>query len=147
MRLFPRAQTHCRGQIATGTVAADSDASRPQLVAMPEEAGVIVRGKPLPASLPYDPAQLDGIAGPRSEPFVAAPDASGARMPFAVAWASMADGGDPVVVRAAGVNSELVRGDLDNTALYRIMHATLFGAWPEQRAVHRPANPVNRPAK
>ena len=126
-------------------VAADSDASRPQLVAMPEAAGVIVRGKPLPASVPDDPAPLDGVAGPGSEPFVAAPDASGVRLPFAVAWASMADGGDPVVVRAAGVNSELVRGDLDNTALYRIMHATLFGAWPEHRAANLPANPVNRP--
>lgn len=118
-------------------VAADSDASRPQLVAMPEANGVIVRGKPLPAALPGSLVQLDGVAGPGSEPFVSAPDVHGVRFPFAVAWASMEDGGDPVVVRAAGTNSEFVRGDLDNTALYRIMHATLFGAWPEQRAAAR----------
>ena len=42
-------------------------------------------------------------------------------------------------MRAAGVNSEFARGDLDNTELYRIMHATLFGVWPEQRAAERSA--------
>jgi alkaline phosphatase len=120
-------------------VAADSDASRPQLIAMPESNGVIVRGKPLPAALPGDPAPIDGVGGPRTEPFVSAPDATGARFPFAVAWASRQDGGDPVVVRAAGVNSEFACGNLDNTALYRIMHATLFGMWPEQRAATRDA--------
>ncbi len=118
-------------------VAADSDASRPQLIAMPESNGVIVRGKPLPALLPGDGAPIDGIGGPGSEPFVSAPDATGARFPFAVAWASHQDGGDPVVVRAAGLNSEHARGNLDNTALYRIMHATLFGMWPEERASAR----------
>jgi alkaline phosphatase len=120
-------------------VAADSDASRPQLIAMPESNGVIVRGKPLPATLPGDPARLDGVGGPLTEPFMSAPDARGVRFPFAVAWASLEDGGDPVVVRAAGVNSEFARGDLDNTELYRIMHATLFGVWPEQRAAERSA--------
>lgn len=120
-------------------VAADSDASRPQLIAMPESNGVIVRGKPLPATLPGDRAPIDGVTGPMGEPFVSAPDAKGVQFPFAVAWASRQDGGDPVVVRAAGVNSDLARGDLDNTSLYRIMHATLFGVWPEQRAATRPA--------
>lgn len=120
-------------------VAADSDASRPQLVAMPESSGVIVRGKPLPTNLPGDAAPLDGVGGPRTEPFVSAPDARGIQFPFAVAWASHQDGGDPVVVRAAGLNSEFARGDLDNTALYRVMHATLFGMWPEQRAAARSA--------
>lgn len=122
-------------------VAADSDAGRPQLIAAPESAGVIVRGRPLPAHLPHDPAPLDGVAGPQTEPFLSAPDATGARFPFAVAWASLEDGGDPVVVRAAGANSVFVRGDLDNTALYRIMHATLFGTWPEARAAKQPTAP------
>jgi hypothetical protein len=120
-------------------VAADSDASRPQLVAMPASVGIIVRGKPLPATLPGDHAPLDGVNGSLSEPFLSAPDATGARFPFAVAWASHQDGGDPVVVRASGLNSEFARGDLDNTALYRVMHATLFGMWPEQRATARRA--------
>lgn len=115
-------------------VAADSDASRPQLVAMPESDGMIVRGKPLPPRLPSNAALLDGVGGQQTEPFLSAPDAMGVRFPFAVAWASKEDGGDPVVVRAAGANSELARGNLDNTDLYRIMHATLFGLWPEQRA-------------
>ena len=118
-------------------VAADSDASRPQVVSMPESDGVIVRGKPLPAILPGDGAGIDGVRGPASEPFVSAPDARGVAHAFAVAWASHQDGGDPVVVRAAGLNSGLVRGTLDNTELYRIMHATLFGMWPEERAATR----------
>lgn len=120
-------------------VAADSDASRPQLVAMPEPDGVIVRGKPLPATLPNDGAALDGIDGSGTVPFLAAPDRNGMQLPFAVAWASHQDGGDPILVRAAGQGSELVRGNLDNTDLYRIMYAALFGATPESRARERAA--------
>jgi alkaline phosphatase len=111
-------------------VAADSDASRPQVVAMPESDGVIVRDKPLPATLPGDGAALDGVDGAGTVPFLAAADRNGVRLPFAVAWASHQDGGDPVIVRAAGPASELVRGNLDNTDLYRIMYAALFGREP-----------------
>lgn len=111
-------------------VAADSDASRPQVVAMPESGGVIVRDKPLPATLPGDGAALDGVDGAGTVPFLAAADRNGVRLPFAVAWASHQDGGDPVIVRAAGPASELVRGNLDNTDLYRIMYVALFGREP-----------------
>lgn len=113
-------------------VAADSCAASPQLVAMPESDGVIVRGKPLPAALSGDTTPLDGVRGPLSEPFVSAPDAAGRTHPFAVAWATMSDGGDPVVVRAAGPGSELLRGTVDNTAIYRAIFTTLFGKAPEQ---------------
>ena len=109
-------------------VAADSSASGPQMIAMPESLGVIVRGKPLPATLPGDSAPLDGVRGRESEPFLSAPDARGVRHPFAIAWGSREDGGEPVVVRAAGPNSAMLSGTVDNTAVYRAMHATLFGA-------------------
>ncbi|MFZ9880726.1 MAG: alkaline phosphatase [Phycisphaerales bacterium] len=112
-------------------VAADSDAGRPQLLALPEKLGVIVRDRPLPAQLPGDPAPIDGIRGPLSPPFLSAPDRHGARFPFAVAWASLEDGGDPVVVRAEGPGSELVRGSIDSTAVYRVLFEALFGSTPE----------------
>jgi alkaline phosphatase len=120
-------------------VAADSDASRPQIVAMPESDGVIVRGKPLPATLPDDGAALDGVDGAGTVPFLAAPDANGVRLPFAVAWASHQDGGEPILVRAAGPGSELVRGNLDNTDIYRIMYTALFGVTPDAARAARTA--------
>ena len=111
-------------------VAADSSASGAQLVAVPEKDGAIVAGKPLPTTLPGDPAPLDGIDGRNTVPFVAKPDRSGRAMPFAVAWASLEDAGDPVVIRAAGPNSALLRGTVDNTGIYRAIRATLFGSSP-----------------
>jgi hypothetical protein len=89
-----------------------------------------VAGKPLPTTLPGDPAPLDGIDGRNTVPFVAKPDRSGRAMPFAVAWASLEDAGDPVVIRAAGPNSALLRGTIDNTGIYRAIRATLFGSSP-----------------
>lgn len=112
-------------------VASDSCAASPQLVALPESAGVIVTGKPLPPTLPGDTAPLDGESGQGSPPFLAAPRKDGRRLPFAIAWATTEDGGDPVLVRAAGPGSELVRGDLDSTDIFRIMHAALFGTGPK----------------
>jgi hypothetical protein len=32
-----------------------------------------------------------------------------------------------VVAKAEGLNSELMKGKIDNTEIYRIMYATLFG--------------------
>ncbi|MFM7134291.1 MAG: alkaline phosphatase, partial [Planctomycetota bacterium] len=112
-------------------LASDSCAASPQMVALPESAGIIVTGRALPATLPGDPAALDGVRGARSEPFLSAPARDGTRLPFAVAWGSLEDGGDPVLVRAAGPGSELVRGDLDNTDIYRVLYTALFGRTPE----------------
>jgi len=109
-------------------VAADSSASGPHLVAAPEKEGTIVRNQPLPAMLPGDVALLDGTGGRGTAPFVSAPDAGGVRHPFAVAWGTSEDSGDPVVVRAAGPGSELLAGTVDNTTIYRALHAALFGA-------------------
>ena len=109
-------------------VAADSCAAAPQLVAQPEKDGVIVRGRPLPTTLPNDPAPLDGVGGRHTAPFEGAPDRAGIVLPFAVAWASFEDGGESVVVRAEGPNAARLAGTLDNTALYRVMRATLLGA-------------------
>jgi alkaline phosphatase len=118
-------------------VAADSSASGAQLVAMPEKEGVIVAGKPLPTTIPNDPAPLDGVDGRNTVPFLAKPDRTGRVLPFAVAWASFEDGGDPVVVRAVGPNSALLRGSIDNTAIYRAIYTTLFGRSPDRATPNR----------
>jgi hypothetical protein len=94
---------------------------------MPEKDGVIVRGKPLPAMLPNDPAPLDGVGGRGTVPFESAPDRAGTVFPFAIAWASFEDGGESVVVRAEGPNATDLSGTIDNTALYRVMRKTLLG--------------------
>lgn len=70
---------------------------------------------------------LDGRNGTGSHPFMAAPDAVGKRWPFGIAWSANVDTAGPVLVRGAGLNSELVRGHMDNTEIYKLMYLTLFG--------------------
>ena len=122
-------------------VAADSDASAPQLVAVVPSAGLIVAGRPLAETATRMGVSLDGVDGTGTVPFESAPDARGERHAFAVAWASDGDGGDPVVVRAAGPGSEEVQGLLDNTDLYRIMFRALFGMRPEDARAAATAAP------
>lgn len=112
-------------------VGSDSDASSPQLIAATVESGSILPGRPLAETAGSMKDLLDGDGGTGLEPFLSAPDAGGRRHAFAVAWASPYDGGDAVIVRAAGPGSEQVRGLLDNTDLYRIMFRALFGMQPE----------------
>jgi alkaline phosphatase len=83
-------------------------------------------GKPLPKTL-ENGSPLDGVNGTGSEPFLAAPNAQGVRLPFAISWAA---GGDLVgggVVRAAGPGAAKVRGTMDSTDVYAALHAALFG--------------------
>jgi alkaline phosphatase len=70
---------------------------------------------------------FDGIDGTGGRPFIAQPDRSGKRLPFAVAWASGWDVSGGVLVRAEGFNSHLVRGSMDNTDIALLMRRTLFG--------------------
>lgn len=70
---------------------------------------------------------LDGRDGTGSHPFMAAPDTAGKRWPFGIAWSTNTDTAGPVLVRGAGLNSELVRGHMDNTEIYRLVYLTLFG--------------------
>jgi len=72
-------------------------------------------------------APLDGQNGTGSRPFLSAPDNTGERFPFAVAWSSFADTYGSVVCKAEGLNAELMHGTIDNTDIYKIMYATLFG--------------------
>jgi alkaline phosphatase len=84
---------------------------------------------PLPERDP-DGARLEGANGPGSAPFIGKPDEAGRRHPFAVAWATRSDVTGGVIARASGKNSDLVRGSIDNTRVYRIVYETLFGRRP-----------------
>jgi alkaline phosphatase len=86
----------------------------------------IEQGVPLPARDP-DGAPLQGANGAGSAPFISKPDEAGRRHAFAVAWATRSDVAGGVVARAVGKNSDLVRGSIDNTRIYRIVYETLFG--------------------
>jgi alkaline phosphatase len=72
---------------------------------------------------------LDGVDGSETNPFVSMPDREGKRWPFAIAWASFDDNLGGIVAKAHGLNSRLLPLNVDNTDIYRIMYATLFGVW------------------
>jgi len=97
---------------------------------------------------------VDGIEGRGTAPFLAGPDAlldrrpfadrdsSGlnsygggsvpaSSLPFAVVWAAVPDLAGGILSRAQGLNAERLRREFferfDNTDVYRLMYATLFG--------------------
>ena len=106
--------------------AADSDAGGMKVVWVPHFLPDAAR--PLPATL-SNGAPLDGRDGTGSEPFWAAPDRFGTRFPFGIAWAALEDVEGGIVARAQGLNAELLPRNVDNTDIYRLMYATLFGSW------------------
>lgn len=71
---------------------------------------------------------LDGRQGKFGDVFMSAPDAQGVRHPFGIAWTGDDDVAGGILVRAAGLNAEMVRPLMDNTDVYKLMHATLFGS-------------------
>jgi alkaline phosphatase len=119
--------------------AADSDAGGLELLAPPAlQADKRVTVTDVnPTGRVADGVQIpvDGVEGRATAPFVAAPDARGIRFPFAVAWTGQPDFAGGILARAQGANAEALsgrfRGSLDNTDVYRLMYATLFGRWPE----------------
>lgn len=82
--------------------------------------------KPLPKFSPNG-APYDGINGTETFPFRSAPDKLGRTFPFAVSWSTTHDVCGSVLVRAAGLNAEHVKGSIDNTDIYKFMYLTLFG--------------------
>ncbi|MBM4172475.1 MAG: alkaline phosphatase [Ignavibacteria bacterium] len=82
--------------------------------------------KPLPKTA-KNGAPYDGLSGTETPPFKSAPDKLGRVFPFVISWSSFDDICGSVVVRAAGLNSELVKGSIDNTDIYKFMYITLFG--------------------
>ncbi|WP_208349139.1 alkaline phosphatase [Pseudaestuariivita rosea] len=99
-------------------MAADSDASGLQVVATdgPGMVDATTRGGGI----------LHGQQGPFGDAFMTAPDANGVKHPFGIAWAGSNDMAGGILVRTAGLNSDLVEPLMDSTDVYRIMHRTLF---------------------
>ncbi|UCG86755.1 MAG: alkaline phosphatase [Gemmatimonadota bacterium] len=105
--------------------AADSDAGGLQVVPVRDSTA---GGMPLDL-ITANGAPLDGFNGTASEPFVAQPDQFGNRLPFGIAWTDYEDLLGGIVARAQGLNAELLPTSVDNTDIYRMLYATLFGKW------------------
>jgi len=103
----------------TLVVASDSDCGA--MVATDEGAGAAA----VPARGELG-ARLEGDENGR--PFLAAPDAQGRRLPFAVSWASEGDVAGGLVARGTGPGARFITGTIDSTDVYRALHLGLFGA-------------------
>ena len=76
-------------------------------------------------------APIDGRNGPATPPFIAKPDQFGNASYFSVSWASYSDVPFGIVAKAHGLNADLMPNNVDNTDIYRLMYATLFGTYLE----------------
>lgn len=72
-------------------------------------------------------ADLDGVGGAGTAPFVTKPDAFGNRHAFGIAWPTSYDFQGSTVTRAHGYRADLLPSTLDNTGIYRILYQVLFG--------------------
>jgi hypothetical protein len=81
---------------------------------------------PLPA-ISNTGAELDGVTGPETLPFLSAPDGAGTRHPFGISWPYSKDMQGGVLARAGGYRSELLGTTISNTGVYDIMYKVLFG--------------------
>ena len=70
---------------------------------------------------------LHGVAGPKSDAFETAPDARGETHFYGIAWTGYSDVAGGILVRGAGLNSDMITPLMDNTDVYRVMYQTLFG--------------------
>lgn len=104
---------------------ADSDAGGMRLQGIPMPPGAEVPGTLPPRDA--NGAPIDGVDGTGTAPFIAAPDAAGRRLPFAVLWAARDDVTGGVLVRAEGRLAERVRGSMDNTGIAALIRTVLFG--------------------
>lgn len=105
---------------------ADSDAGALQVIGPRAGQGGVTPNQPL-AERDRNGAPLDGQSGARGVPFIAAADRNGQRLPFAISWATLTDVSGAMLLRADGMNSDLVRGVIDNSEIFGLMHRTLFG--------------------
>jgi alkaline phosphatase len=109
--------------------AADSDASGMEVI------GEQVKDMPMDKLLPAkerNGSPLDGRDGTGTLPFISAPDASGQRFPFAIAWSGFPDNAGAIVAKSHGLNASMLHGTVDNTGIYQLMYTTLFGTMPSR---------------
>ncbi|MGF1634534.1 MAG: alkaline phosphatase, partial [Phycisphaerae bacterium] len=106
--------------------AADSDGGGMRMIGLRPPA----EGQEYPKTLPrwdYNGAPIHGVDGQGTKPYMAAPDRNGRQWPFAIVWATRSDVTGGVLVKGEGLNSHLIRGNMDNTELTQLMRLTLFG--------------------
>jgi alkaline phosphatase len=109
----------------------DSEAGNPDVIGLRGskwEAEMLAKARD-PNGAPLDGA-VRGSDGSIEKPFTSQPDRWGKTHDFVVAWGTRMDSCGGMLVRAAGMNSDKVRGSFDNTALYPLIHETLFGEAP-----------------
>ncbi len=119
-----RAYVHKNPQTLILT-AADSDAGGVRAIGFR-----LLPGREVPEILPAtdrNGAPMDGVGGTETAPFYAAPDRNGVSFPFAITWAAYGDVSGAILVRAEGLNSHLVHGNIGNDELTNLMRLTLFG--------------------
>lgn len=104
--------------------AADSDAGGLQIVFVGKKNS---GGKLTPYS--NSGGAQDGKYGTESIPFTSLPDKFGRSFEFSVCWGTSSDVYGGVIAKAHGLNSNLLPNNVDNTDIYRMMYATLFGKW------------------
>ena len=81
----------------------------------------------LPRPLPDRTANGSPLDSDNGEPFLTPPDANGNRIPFYLTWASDSDSAGGTVVRGIGPGAQVIEGTVDATAVYKALHAGLFG--------------------
>ena len=109
---------------------ADSDCGGLQVKG--EAASEVDGDDPAPERDPDNGSPIDGMTGTKSVPFLSGPDKLGKHHLFYVQWAGGGDLSGGSLVRAIGLNANLVRGNVRNTDVYRIMFQTLFGRPPQK---------------
>ena len=99
-------------------MAADSDAGGLQVVSAEEGAvDATTRGGGI----------LHGMQGAFGDAFISAPDKEGVQHFFGIGWVGYNDVAGGILVRAAGMNTDLIEPLMDNTEVYAVMYQTLFG--------------------
>jgi alkaline phosphatase len=68
------------------------------------------------------------VQGTFGDAFETAPDANGNTHHFGIAWTGYSDVAGGILVRGAGLNSELIAPLMDSTDVYTVMHRTMFGS-------------------
>ena len=101
---------------------ADSDAAGLQVVS----GSLAPEGGPV-AAVTNGGGILHGQQGSFGDVFMSAPDSQGVSHPFGIAWVGYNDVAGGILVRAAGLNHELVTPLMDSTDVYKLKHRTLFG--------------------
>lgn len=106
--------------------ASDSEAGGLEVVGY--EVENLSENSPLPEK-DSNGSPIDGRNGTGTLPFISAPDKNGNRFPFGISWSCFGDVTGGVVARAHGLHSEMMKGKIDNTDIYRYLYLGLFGNW------------------